>query len=959
MTSSATSPLAGVIQALRLARDWWRDPEGKQGRLIILVGLNILMLIVAFTTLIVRHFDTTIVAASAVRAEQVAKTAAYQLQLALFMVDHGLQRAERRALEANGAVTQETLVLASQFPGHLKVNLGFVNADGDLVATMRIPKVEPLRLLDREFVRPHFAGLVTGTYVGRPVVERLSNRWSLPVSRAVRTANGNLLGVVIASLDAAALGEMLHDVSLGTTDILDIASPNGEVWIRWPRYNQILLSPIPQSISTDTAYIGASADVPGWPLRVEVGLDPATIAAGARPFQMFIVGGAAMGALLVAFFSALLFGKTREATLQRDEIAARQKHLLAMLDAIPADIFEFDAKDRLILSNVQARMSFLGSLGRTGDTLREIMLRAIAKRSPDRPVDESSHWLEDNLDFFEAGGSREERDARDAWRRTYITPLPGGGRVVLRVDISELKRGKAQLRASEARYAELVGSLPDALLTIGESGRVLYASEASTEVLGRTPSDIVGRRLARFIVERDYGLIMEGLQRLREAPDKPQTIVCESVRPDGSRRFVQIKFKVRVPASGDARPAEGTSVQLTAVVRDIHDQHMLARKLDQEAANLTSVFEATGASILLLDADQRVKLANHAFLFLSGATQDEVVGKRFDELGFGAIPSANFDQWRSTGRGRSLKPVEFDVDVMISESQRRVMRMTANPATDQNGVLSHIVLIGVDDTDRRMAEIRLFDSSRLTNLGEMASGIAHEINQPLAIIRLAAESVSEELEMESSDLPPPLSAFLKQKLDRITAQTERASGIIRDLRTVARKPGNEALPFDLGEAVRVGCDLLREQMRLDRVDLNVDLTLPGPRVLGEAGRIQQVIINLVNNARDALIERTPRPERGALGKIDVLLETDEKNGNAVLIVQDNGTGIPEKVLPRLFEPFFTTKPVGKGTGLGLSISYDIVNRMSGKLSAENRPEGGARFRVTFPIAKAPELRTAA
>ena len=176
---------------------------------------------------------------------------------------------------------------------------------------------------------------------------------------------------------------------------------------------------------------------------------------------------------------------------------------------------------------------------------------------------------------------------------------------------------------------------------------------------------------------------------------------------------------------------------------------------------------------------------------------------------------------------------------------------------------------------------------------------------------------------------------------------------------MARKPSNDALPFDLGEAVRVGCDLLREQMRLDRVDFEANLSLPGPQILGEPGRIQQVIINLVNNARDALAERMPRPERGAIGRIDVRVETDPNNGKALLIVEDNGTGIPAGAMGRLFEPFFTTKPVGKGTGLGLSISYDIVNRMGGKMTVENRPEGGARFCVSFPIAKQGQLRPAA
>jgi C4-dicarboxylate-specific signal transduction histidine kinase len=267
------------------------------------------------------------------------------------------------------------------------------------------------------------------------------------------------------------------------------------------------------------------------------------------------------------------------------------------------------------------------------------------------------------------------------------------------------------------------------------------------------------------------------------------------------------------------------------------------------------------------------------------------------------------------------------------------------------------VLIGVDDTERRLAEVRLFDSSRLANLGEMASGVAHEINQPLAIIRLAAESVSEELDLiDKEQIARPLSDFLRQKLERIANQTERASGIIRDLRTVARKPSTEAHPFDLGEAVRVGCDLLREQMRLDRVDFDVNLEVPGPQVLGEPGRIQQVVINLVNNARDALAEHRS-PDRGAIGRIEVRVEVDPANGNVVLTVQDDGPGIPAKVMPRLFEPFFTTKPVGKGTGLGLSISYDIVNRMNGKMTVDNRPEGGARFRISFP--QATSLRSAA
>ncbi|HYC66273.1 MAG TPA: ATP-binding protein, partial [Reyranellaceae bacterium] len=887
----------------------------------------------------------------------VAKAAAAHFEQVLYMVDQGLQRTERRMHEAGGRPSYARLKSAHQFPTQLKVNLALVDADANLFMSLRTPDIQPIPVRDREYVSPHFDGLVHGTYVGRPIIERRSGLWSIPLSRAARDLDGKLIGVAVAFIDAETLGQMLHGVNLATTDVLEIVNDKGSVMVRWPRAGDNAI-PAGRSIVHDPAYVASDEPVSEWPLHIVVGLDRAQIAAATLPFQLFIAAGATVGAILVAFFSALLFGKTREATAQRDEIAARQAHLLAMLDSIPADIFEFDANDRLVLANETGRKSFLGSLARDGDTLEAILKRAVDIRQSNSQTRDSARWLEDNLAFFHAGGSREERDARDAWRRTYITKLPNNGRVVMRVDISELKRGKAQLRASEARYAELVNSLPDVLITIGAHGRIRYASNAATEVLGRSPAELVGARLSNFIVERDYGAFMQTLDRLRAQPDKPQTVICETVRPDGSHRFVQIGLTLRSQTATDHRDPDDT-MQLTAVVRDVHEQHVLARELDQQAANLTSVFEATGASILLLDAEQRVKMANNAYLFLVGSTLDEVVGRKFEELNFGAIPAEAFAEWTSTQPGRSLKPVEFDVDVMIDENKSRVIRVTANPATDAAGQLSNIVLIGVDDTDRRQAEIRLFDSSRLANLGEMASGVAHEINQPLAIIRLAAESVSEELEMvDKSEIAPPLSDFLKQKLERIASQTERASGIIKDLRTVARKPGSDAHPFDLADAVRVGCDLLREQMRLDRVEFDVDMNMPGPHVMGEPGRIQQVVINLVNNARDALSEQVPLPQRGPIGKIEVLVDADAE-GNAVLTVQDNGPGIPEKVMPRLFEPFFTTKPVGKGTGLGLSISYDIVNRMGGTMKVDNRPEGGARFRISFPQASSASLKSAA
>jgi len=369
-----------------------------------------------------------------------------------------------------------------------------------------------------------------------------------------------------------------------------------------------------------------------------------------------------------------------------------------------------------------------------------------------------------------------------------------------------------------------------------------------------------------------------------------------------------------------------------------------------EMERLGSVFRAAGAGILMLDRDARVILANQHVLDSLRKTTAEVVGHAYAELMAGGLDAGVIASWQRAAGAEHLKPVEFDIRTAGAGGTKRIHHITANPIQDEAGLLRYIVLIGVDDTERRMGEIRLFDSARLANLGEMATGMAHEINQPLAVIRMGAESLLEELDCSEAQADPAsLIELVRLKLERIAKQAERASNLVGELRTVARKPTNVPLPFDVTEAARVGADLLQEQLRAARIAFTTDLQPTGLMALGEASRLQQVIINLALNARDAVLERQSPTLAGPLGHITLRVAQDEAGG-AVLIVEDDGPGIPEHVLARLFEPFFTTKPTGKGTGLGLSISYDIVKRMGGDITAENRSEGGARFRIVFPPA---------
>jgi PAS domain S-box-containing protein len=671
------------------------------------------------------------------------------------------------------------------------------------------------------------------------------------------------------------------------------------------------------------------------------------------------VGAALISSLLIGWFSLLLAKRTRQAmreraaaAQERDATAAAHKRLLTALDTMPVEFMEFDPEYRLILANRAARdyspwVNFDESMGKTRAALLRVTASHFREEYPGRDWEA---WIDRRVGDFERGGVFETQRANGNWWQTSVGLRPDGSRIVTRTDITDLKKRAEMLAASERRYVELVDSLPDVVVSLDHTGRIDYASDAADDVLGHHPDELMGMPLLSLIEPDDRPRVADLLERVKRAPGPAQPIICEVRRGAGEPKFASgprfMQLRLKLKHQPEAAPAE---IVIGGIIRDVHDQQMLAISLASEMEQLNSVFQSTGAAIIMLDPAGRVVLANQAVLDVQGIRATEIVGKPYTESKFAGLDPAVAARWRAEANTRRLRPVEFECGLIDDDGAKRIFRFTANPVQDDDGQLRYIVLIGVDDTQRRMAEIRLFDASRLANLGEMASGIAHEINQPLAVIRLAADSLREEFDgPETSALSDPLQEFVKQKLDRIIGQTERASGIVRDLRTVARKPTDDAQPFDLAEAARVGGDLLREQLRLARIDFALDLPSPSPMVLGEPNRVQQIVINLVLNARDAILDRFGPSPDGSLGRIDLRVASNPLRGNATLTVEDNGPGIPPAALTRLFEPFFTTKPTGRGTGLGLSISYDIVRRMGGEITAENRSAGGARFRVVLP-----------
>ena len=239
----------------------------------------------------------------------------------------------------------------------------------------------------------------------------------------------------------------------------------------------------------------------------------------------------------------------------------------------------------------------------------------------------------------------------------------------------------------------------------------------------------------------------------------------------------------------------------------------------------------------------------------------------------------------------------------------------------------------------------MVQTSKLATLGTLAAGMAHEMSQPVNVIRLWTENMLSRLR---DNLLEPERA--ERSLTLVIEQTDRMAKLIDHVRTFGRRDGGGTQAFTPAHSVQSAVELLRHQYELEGIEIVESVTSAHRPVIGRPLELEQVILNLFSNARDAIIAL--RATGGEGGRIMVVVSDDSDGQNVAIQVTDDGGGIAPSVLPQIFDPFFTTKEVGKGAGLGLSIGYGIIDGMGGRIDARNVDlEGGrrgVRFTITLP-----------
>ncbi|WP_454916062.1 ATP-binding protein [Xanthobacter sediminis] len=361
---------------------------------------------------------------------------------------------------------------------------------------------------------------------------------------------------------------------------------------------------------------------------------------------------------------------------------------------------------------------------------------------------------------------------------------------------------------------------------------------------------------------------------------------------------------------------------------DARDMEALARQRETDVLNAIS--RVPGVSVMHLTAAGPVEIGAPGEERQSQLMRTYLASARFQAL------AARIEEPVVRSEHLTAGVEEFELEMVIAPLKTM--------AGQRGSGGKELVIFAVDQTSRRMEENKLYQMLKLASLGEVATGLAHEINQPLGVIRLAASNA-----LTGARLGLPVE-HLMSKLDRIIQQTERMGRIIDHMRIFGRKSDDRLQPCRPSDAVDGALQVVGVHFRLDNITVTTQLAHTLPKVLCRQDQLEQVLINLLQNARDAVMEKRRKADADVPGRIRIeagIEAAADAQGTVRIDVSDNGGGIPADIIDRVFQPFFTTKPPGKGTGLGLSVSFGIIRDHGGSLSVRNGPDG-AIFSIRLP-----------
>jgi PAS domain S-box-containing protein len=493
-------------------------------------------------------------------------------------------------------------------------------------------------------------------------------------------------------------------------------------------------------------------------------------------------------------------------------------------------------------------------------------------------------------------------------------------------------------RLDHTILGRLFDAMPMRVTALDADRHFVYANAAALAMLGKRMDEVAGRT-----VREVFGpAIDERTQPFVDRLAAGETVGWADwiVYADGSRRHVEQLYS---PCFGKS----GELIGYLTLVRDTTDLKQREEALEARVAALniaetinTAIIKTSIDPIMVVDEDGVLIDLNPAAMATFGYSRAHAVGRSIAEL---IIPphlreshTQGMARYTATGMSRILDQritvdaqradgAVFPIELTISEIRLPQRRVFTAHLRD---------LSSVREAERQLEQQRerLHQAEKLSAMGSLLAGVAHELNNPLAI--LVAQSTLL-METASSDAQ-------KRRAERIHAAAERSGRIVKSFLAMARQRPEKREPTSLNALVKATTEMLAYGLRTHGVELALDLEERLPSIVADQDFLGQVVANLIINAQHALAER-PDPRR-------IVVSTRTEGRRAVLQIADNGAGVPAALAERIFEPYFTTKPAGVGTGIGLSICKTVVESHGGTISHAAAPGGGAVFTVSLPAA---------
>ena len=493
------------------------------------------------------------------------------------------------------------------------------------------------------------------------------------------------------------------------------------------------------------------------------------------------------------------------------------------------------------------------------------------------------------------------------------SPHPAGGAVVTFEDVTSR-------HALEERHRRVVETVSEAIVITGLDRRIAFTNPAAEALFGARP--LIGCPVRDFMRREDLGLLRDA--ETLALSGRPVHYATTLVRADGEQREVEVNV---VPLR-----EVGEVTGLVASLRDVTEARERAEALERSEARYARLVESAPDGIFTLDEAGRFTSVNRALEAAYGRTREQIIGREFVLL---VDPRDRIVSWRAfeeakaTGQSRRV-----ELRYTAPDGQERRASLMASPFHDRGGAVSVLGVVR-DVTDEQRLTEQLLRQEKLAAIGQLVSGVAHELNNPLAGVMAFAQLLL---------AGPGLEEEQRRSVETIHQESRRAAKIVSNLLTFARQHPPARVATDLNQVLVDTLELRRYALRLHEIEVDTALDPDLPMTWADSSQMQQVLLNLIGNAEQALVD-WDGPRR-------ITVSTTRRDDTIVLRVSDSGPGIPEPLLAQVFNPFFTTKPVGQGTGLGLSISDGIVREHGGRIRVTSTLGAGAMFVVEMPITTA-------